>query len=231
MLYEMISFIISIFVIVSYHTYLTVMKKHPREKSVYSVEMQAREQWVENMMQQSSQGILAVQTLRNAIMSAIFLASSSILPIVGILNLSMKEDSLGVSLAPSQLVDLFYSVGHLTPRDVIGIKLLALLIDFFWAFFCFCLAIGLYKQVGFLVNTGKNGVVVINKHYVAELLHRGEHYYNRGVRFCFFSVPLIFWMFGPDFMLAATIVLIYSLYRIDTLPKNLPEPILTSSDL
>lgn len=230
MLYDIISFLLCIFAVLSYYAYIKIQEKQHFGCTVHAIEMQASEQWVENMMQQSGMGVLAIQTLRNAIMSAIFLASTSILPIIGILNLSMREDSLGLTLSPSHLVDLFYNVDHWTPRDIAGIKLLSLLIDFFLAFFSFCLAISLFKQVGFLVNTVKQGRLDITTRYVADLLNRGEHYYNLGMRFCFLSAPLIFWMFGPDFMLAATLGLIYSLYRIDRPPNHLPSHVIMTAD-
>jgi hypothetical protein len=36
-------------------------------------------------------------------------------------------------------------------------------------------------------------------------------------------VPLLFWVFGPLFMLAATVGLILVLYRLDRAPKVLAE--------
>ena len=225
MLFDIVSLFLCILIVVSYYASLTVRERRQLGHTVQAIDGQAREQWVENMMQQTvGQGVLAVQTLRNIIMATIFLASTSILPIIGILNLTMREDSLGSTLSPFHLADLFYNVGHLTTKDVAGIKLLCLLVDFFWAFFCFCLAIGMFKQVGLLISAGsRQGQIEISAHYVTQLLNSGEHYYSIGVRACFLSVPLVFWMFGPDFMLAATIGLIFCLYRIDRPPSHLPS--------
>jgi len=41
-----------------------------------------------------------------------------------------------------------------------------------------------------------------------------------GMRAYYFSVPLVFWLFGPHFMLAASIVLIAVLYHVDRTPRD-----------
>jgi uncharacterized membrane protein len=40
------------------------------------------------------------------------------------------------------------------------------------------------------------------------------------MRAYYFSVPLVFWLFGPHFMLAATVVLLAVLYHVDRTPKE-----------
>ena len=55
--------------------------------------------------------------------------------------------------------------------------------------------------------------------HVALHLNLGGNYYYIGMRAYYFLVPLVFWLFGPHFMLAATTTLILVLYRIDRAPK------------
>jgi uncharacterized membrane protein len=43
------------------------------------------------------------------------------------------------------------------------------------------------------------------------------------MRAYYFLVPLVFWLFGPHFMLLATVSLIFVLYRIDRAPKILEK--------
>ena len=40
------------------------------------------------------------------------------------------------------------------------------------------------------------------------------------MRAYYFSVPLVFWLFGPVFMLLATFVLIAVMYHIDRSPRQ-----------
>jgi uncharacterized membrane protein len=44
--------------------------------------------------------------------------------------------------------------------------------------------------------------------------------YTLGTRAFFFCVPLVFWFFGPHFMLVATVVLLAGLYFLDRAPVS-----------
>jgi uncharacterized membrane protein len=95
------------------------------------------------------------------------------------------------------------------------------LVDLIVAFFSFTLSIRIYNYVAYLIN-----VPPALKHqglspqHVARHLNRGGHYYSIGVRAFYFAVPLVFWLFGPHFMLLATIGLIFVLHKIDHIPKS-----------
>jgi uncharacterized membrane protein len=97
-------------------------------------------------------------------------------------------------------------------------KLLPLVVDFFWAFFAFSLAIRMYNHVGYLINSTAGGRKTPTPAYVATLLNRGGWYYSIGMRSYYMSVPLVFWLFGPWYMLAASIGLITVLYHVDRSP-------------
>jgi uncharacterized membrane protein len=56
---------------------------------------------------------------------------------------------------------------------------------------------------------------------VAITLNRAGRFYSIGMRAFYYTVPLVFWLFGPHFMLVATAVLIAVLYRLDRAPKVL----------
>ena len=60
---------------------------------------------------------------------------------------------------------------------------------------------------------------MITPAHVATHLNRAGHFYSMGMRAYYFLVPLVFWLFGPHFMLVSTIVLLMVLYRIDRAPK------------
>jgi uncharacterized membrane protein len=45
--------------------------------------------------------------------------------------------------------------------------------------------------------------------------------YRQVQRAFYFLVPLVFWLFGPHFMLLATCGLIVMLYRVDRAPRAL----------
>ena len=89
-------------------------------------------------------------------------------------------------------------------------------------FFSFSLAIRVYNHVGYLINVPLSlNHKSISPQHVAEHLNRAGSYYSIGMRAFYFIVPVVFWLFGPHFMLAATGGLIAVLYRVDRAPKVL----------
>lgn len=209
---DAIGFVVSIALVASYHLYLRARLRNNPNYTIQAINHAARASWVEYVMANSSKDILAVQTLRNSTMAATFLASTAILLIIGVLNLSQHGEMFG-------------SVLHtINPDENIGarlwiIKLLPLLIDFFWAFFCFSLAVRMFNHVGYLINSANGGSFSITPGYVTTILNRGGSYYSLGMRSYYMSVPLVFWLFGPVYMVFASIGLITVLYHVDRSPK------------
>jgi uncharacterized membrane protein len=64
---------------------------------------------------------------------------------------------------------------------------------------------------------------MISPSHVAIHLNRAGKFYSVGMRTYYFMVPLVFWLFGPYFMVVSTVVLILTLYRLDRAPKTLAE--------
>jgi uncharacterized membrane protein len=60
---------------------------------------------------------------------------------------------------------------------------------------------------------------MISPAHVATHLNRAGRFYSIGMRAYYFLVPLVFWLFGPHFMLLSTIGLLAVLYSIDRAPK------------
>ena len=82
------------------------------------------------------------------------------------------------------------------------------------------MAIRIYNHVGFLINVPvRLNHKMITPAHVATHLNRAGQFYSIGMRAYYFLVPLVFWLFGPHFMLVSTIVLLLALYRIDRAPK------------
>ena len=215
---DAIGFLVSVSLIVSYHVYLRARLRGNPNYTIQAINHAARASWVEYVMTNNSKDILAVQTLRNSTMAATFLASTAILLIIGVLNLSQHGETFGSVLR------------SLNPQENIGerlwvIKLLPLLIAFFWAFFCFSLAVRMFNQVGYLINSANGGRFAITPVYVTTILNRGGSYYSLGMRSYYMSVPLVFWLFGPGYMILASIGLITVLYHVDRSPKVGQAPI------
>ena len=63
----------------------------------------------------------------------------------------------------------------------------------------------------------------LSPRHVALHLNRAGSFYAIGMRAYYLAVPLVFWLFGPHFMLLATLVLIPILYYLDRTPKALAD--------
>ncbi|HEX8989704.1 MAG TPA: DUF599 domain-containing protein [Rhodocyclaceae bacterium] len=211
-LFDIVGLAISGFLLIVYNLFLLRKERRNPAYTVRAVNAMARTAWVETVMAER-RDILAVQTLRNSTMAATFLASTSVLLIIGVLSLSGQGDKLEAA---------WHSLNTFGARhtELWIVKLLFLLLDLFFAFFSFSMSIRVFNHVGYLINVPLAlGHKSISPAHVAIHLNRAGRFYSLGMRAYYYAVPLVFWLFGPHFMLLATLGLIFVLYRIDRAPK------------
>jgi len=164
-------------------------------------------------MRDEQKSVLAVQTLRNSTMAATFLASTSVLLIIGVLTLSEQGGKFEATW------HVLNTVGSKHPELWMG-KLICLLLDLFAAFFSFAMSIRVYNHVGYMINVPLAlNLKMMTPAHVALHLNRAGGFYSIGMRAYYFLVPLVFWLFGPLLMLASTVGLLFVLYRLDRAPK------------
>ena len=207
---NLIAFAVSAVLILGYHLYLRARLRYDPAYTIQAVNAQARVTWVDNIMSGSGKDILAVQTLRNSTMAATFLASTAILLIMGVINMMPKGD------AGTPLLESLHR--HAVAGDLATLKLLPFLVVFFCAFFCFSQAVRLYNHVGYLINSASGGRLSPTPALVARVLNRSGRYYSLGMRAYYLSVPLVFWLFGPWYLIAGAVGLVAVLYHVDRTP-------------
>ncbi|MEW5943155.1 MAG: DUF599 domain-containing protein [Pseudomonadota bacterium] len=214
---DILSLALSAALLALYHLFLRHRVRRSPTYTIQAVNVIARTAWVDSIMQSGNKDLLAVQTLRNSTMAATFLASTAVLLIIGVLTLSSQGDKLGGTWHALNVYGATHSELWLT-------KLILLLLDLFVAFFSFSVAIRVFNHVGYMINVplALNHKAISPQH-VALYLNRAGKYYSIGMRAYYFCVPLVFWLFGPHFMLFATLVLIAVLYHLDRTPKLLAE--------
>ncbi len=212
---DIAGFTASLVLLISYQAYLRYRLSKDPGYTVQRVNNLVRGAWVREIMRRRD-GILAVQTLRNSMMAAVFLASTAVLLIIGVLTLSEQGDKLRTTW---QALDVFGAPGSRLWLT----KMLLLLIDLLFAFFSFAMAIRLFNHVGYMINAPQNeGLVVADPAHVSGHLNRAGHFYSIGMRAYYYTVPLLLWLFGPHFMLAGTVALVVALYFLDRTPR-LPD--------
>lgn len=208
---DLATFGLCVALIVGYQIRLRgVIQKKP-DLTVQGLNAKARAAWVNRIMN-DDRDVLAVQTFRNSTMAATLMASTAVILILAILNLMASADKFSTTL--HQLNTFGWHAPGLW-----AFKLMLVLVDFFVAFFAFSLAVRGYHHAGYLINVPINGDHGITPQRVATVLSRASRYYSVGMRTYYLSVPLILWLFGAIWMLAATVALLLILNHLDHLPE------------
>lgn len=210
---DLISFALSAAAIFVYQLYLRWRTRRDPASSAQDVMLAARAAWVGSVMRER-RDILAVQTLRNSTMSASFMASTAVLLIIGVLTLSAQGDRL------SSTWHSLNFLGHAS-AEMWLFKLLVMLFDLLFAFFSFSMSVRLFHHIGYLINVPlERQLESVQLKHVEAQLNRAGIYYRVGMRAYYFTVPLLFWLFGPLFLWGTTVLLVFFLYHLDRAPRH-----------
>ena len=168
-------------------------------RSVQTLNQAVRDEWVHYTLADPSRGIVGVQTLRNSTMAATFFASTAVLLLIGTLNMTDQAERF------SQLWSDVVVQG--SGRQIVWtIKVLFLVADLFAAFFFFAMAVRFFNHVGYQISLPKQARPEwLSDDDIATIMNRAGRFYTIGMRAYFFAVPLVFWLFGPLFMLVAAL--------------------------
>ena len=195
--YELISLSACLLLIVLYYLYLWQRTLRAPDSSAHSFNAKIRQRWVQMILANDNNGLLAIQTLRNSVMAANFMASTAILLIIGSLSSSEK---LSHWLLQSDIQNLIPAYSN----ELSSLKLGLLVLDFFIAFYSFSMAIRFFNHVGYMIGLADTELTKATCLY----LNKAGRYYTLGTRSFFFSLPIILWFFGPYFLILGTLILI-----------------------
>jgi len=208
---DLIGFALSATLLIAYHLFLRHKLKTDPAYTIQAVNATARAAWVEGVMGKEGQEVLAVQTLRNAIMGPTFLGSTAVLLMIGTLTLTGQGDKLEYTWHSLNIIGA-------VKQELWLAKLLLLLLDFLIAFMCFAQAVRLFIHVGFMINVPARDPRRNSPQFVAAQLNRAGTYHWMGMRAYYFAVPAAFWLFGPHFMVVASIAAVVMLHHLDHAP-------------
>nr|WP_320012734.1 DUF599 domain-containing protein [uncultured Desulfobulbus sp.] len=199
---------LSLALLITYHGYLYIkVRRKPLQTSI-GITNHARHMWVQVVME-NRRDVLAVQTMRNQVMAASFMASTAILLSLGALNSAFRSDMF------NEISHTLNMYGART-EELWMFKLMLLGILFFLTFFNFTLAIRYYNHASYMINTEATDDTACSIHSVTQTLNRGALHYTFGMRGFYLSAPLALWLFGPAWMLAGFLALIVVLFRLDS---------------
>jgi uncharacterized membrane protein len=211
------AFFASALIIGGYYAFLWRMVKKNPTYTIHGVNEIARTLWVEHVMLTAGENVMAVQTLRNFIMASSLMASTASLLIIGTMTLSGQAENIAHS---------WHLLSHTSNygAQIWIVKVLCLLVNFIVAFFAFAMSVRLSNHVLFMINVKENAVNHnLAPAAVARRLVRAGDLVAIGMRAFFFAIPLVFWLFGPVFLVAASIALVITLYHLD---RSEAEPVL-----
>ncbi len=186
-------------VLTVYHLFWLYQVKHEPLKTYLGITKHLRRMWVESIMKER-RDILAVQTLRNWIMASSFLASTAILIGLGLLSLLFKPEH--VTELPFDFTLMFSRM-----RTLFLVKIMLLVVHFFFAFFSFTLAIRYFNHINFMINVPLECDSMLNTAYVANILNLGNLHYTLGMRAYYLAAVVTLWLFGPQWMFLGAIIL------------------------
>lgn len=208
---DLVALACSLVMIAAYYLVLRLRTKRDASYSIHVVNDLARKLWVESVMRDPRKDVMAVQTLRNFIMFGTLMVSTTSLLIIGTLTMSGQEDVLARSW---HALNSFGS----RSKELLVIKIMMLLADFLVAFFSFLLSIRLANHVLFMINIPeemRSAQDALAPERVVARLNRAGRLLAVGMRSYFFAVPLVFWLFGPAFLVLSTVGLVVALSNID----------------
>jgi len=194
-------------VLTTYHIYWVYQLRKAPLMTYKGITSHLRHMWVESIMKER-RDILSVQTLRNWIMAASFLASTAMLIGLGLLSFLFKPEH--VAEIPFEFSLIFSKM-----RTLFLAKLMLLMVHFFFAFFSFTLSIRYLNQVNFMINVPIECDPLLTPEFIAHTLDLGMNHYTMGMRAFYLSVVAALLLYEPVWMFIGSLILVYILYKLD----------------
>ena len=171
----------------SYEVVVAVAQRRQPDQMARSAHAVLREEWFTAVSQHKGSEILAVQTLRNSLMSATMTASTAVLGLIG--TVTLAAPSLRVSFGEAA------ALPSLTPRLVLELLLLTLL---FASLVCSAMAVRYYNHVGFICgmpveSEARQRWVPAGTAYV----RRAGLLYSWGLRYLILVAPILASLLHP----------------------------------
>ena len=198
----------SVLLIGGYELRLWATERRNPQSTARAAHASLREEWVRALSGQSGSEIVAVQTLRNSLMSATISASTAALALVGTLSLTVSSASQGLGL---------FGITRLSPALVLELMLLATL---FSSFVCSATAMRYFSHAGFVMS-----LPVASPQREARLptaidyVRRAGSLYGWGLRSFFLVAPLIAGLIHAFAMPLACLALVLVLHALDRRPQ------------
>jgi hypothetical protein len=200
---------LAVLIVLGYELRLVVVERRRPAATARSAHALLRCEWVVALSRQPGCELLAVQTLRNALMSATISASTAAIALVGTLGLRSPALARGVSQLGSEA---------LSARMVLEILLLATL---FSSHVCCALAMRYFNHAGFVMSLPVGSEARLAHEAMAvEYVRRAGFLYSWGLRAFLFVAPLVAGIVHIGAMPVAALLLLFVLSAFDRVPRR-----------
>lgn len=187
---------------------LLVQRRHPT-RLARSAHAALREDWFAALSRHRGSEILAVQTLRNSMMSATMTASTAALGLMGAVTLAAP--SLNSSFGASNASDAI--AAHLTARLVLELVLMTIL---FASLVCSAMAVRYYNHAGFISSMPVDSEERLRWSPAgAVYLRRAGLLYSWGLRHLLLVAPILASIVYPLAGPVAAVVVVMALLGFD----------------
>lgn len=191
---------------------LAPLFKQKPPHSIPHLNRNIRSAWIAALQNNKGSDILAVQTLRNAIMVSTALASATLLALLGVFTLLAQHDVVLQILA--RLNASNPTIGRLLEAKLATLAALQL-----FACYSFLTAIRYYGHASFLVTIPAVmrhlGEPDSDRDVLPYYLQRAGDAYSIGLRLFLFNVPMFAWLLGNSALLFTTTLLLLVMYWTD----------------
>ncbi|XP_009612289.1 uncharacterized protein LOC107780042 [Nicotiana tabacum] len=191
-----------------YHVWLWHKVRTQPLTTIIGTNSSGRRLWVSAIMKDNEKkNILGVQTLRNTIMGATLMATTSVLLCSGLAAVISSTYSV-----KKPLNDAVYGAHG---EFMVALKYVTVLLIFLFSFICHTLSIRFINQVNFLINCPADNLGIVSPEYVSELLEKGFFLNTVGNRLFYAALPLLLWIFGPVLVFLCFITIVPMFYNLD----------------
>ncbi|KAF4356579.1 hypothetical protein CsatB_002349 [Cannabis sativa] len=203
---------LGLFALVAYHVWLLYRVINYPTKTIIGINAIHRRSWARAMLENlHNNGVLAVQSLRNNIMSSTLMASMAIMlsSLIAVLMTSGGKNK----------IELFI-FGDKSEASL-SIKYFSIMASLLVAFLFNLQSISYYSYASVLVNVPYKKISQDDEHeklivdFVGRSVNTGSYFFSLGLRAFYISFALFLWIFGPLPMFVYSFVLVFMLYFLD----------------
>lgn len=206
-----LALLLSLAILAAYEVQLSMLSRRRPLATARSAHALLRVEWVQALSRQAGSEIVAVQALRNSLMSATITASTAALALMGTLTVTSTTVAQDMAL---------FGMQQVSTRLVLELLLLATL---FASYVCSATAMRYFSHSSFIMSLPVDSEERLRRTPMAmDYVRRAGILYSWGLRLFLFLAPIVAGLVNPVAMPFAAIALTLVLRAFDRAPAGLP---------